>query len=181
MKRSGAQSQSAFVVGQPPAAPGGAATATAATAPRRLRVAAVLCSLLIAAFWLPGCQSQLLVQPEVTIAAAANLREPGKPLEFTVRVNPAPTNGMTLHVEIDAVGCALPGALELPEKLTIAPGDEEVTFPVPTDGIEMGGEEGCALTVKLSKGGSGSAFSMPHTVQVTVLLQERRPQGEISS
>ena len=141
----------------------------------------MLCSLPIVAFWLAGCGSQFLVRPEVTITAAANLREAGTPLVFTVGVNPAPASGMTLHVEIDAVGCALPQSLELPEKLTLAAGDEEVTLTVPTDGIEMGGEEGCALTVRLSRGGNVSASSMPHTVQVTVLLQERRPEGEISS
>ena len=168
MKRSAAQSANRIR--------GGAATSTAATAARRPRVAAVLCSLLFAAFWLPGCESQVLVtKPEVTITAAADLREAGSPLEFTVRVNPAPAKDLTFHVEIDAAGCMLPAQHQLPRKLTVDSGDEEVTFTVRTDGIKMGGEEGCAITVKLTEG------DVTHTVQVTVLIKKPRPEGETSS
>ena len=152
---------------------GGAATSTAAPAPGRPRGAAVLCSLLFAALWLTGCENHVRVKPEVTITAATDLREPGTPLEFTVRVNPVPTAGVTYRVEIAAAGCALPADLQLPRELTIAAGDQAVTFTVRTEGIEMGGAEGCALTVKLTEVGAPDTV---HTVQVTVRLK-----GEASS
>ena len=155
---------------------GAAATATGATAAGRLRVAALLCSLLFAAFWLAGCEAQVVaVKPEVTITAATDLREAGTPLVFTVRVTPAPAKGVTFRVEIDAVGCMLPEQLRLPRNLAIDSGDEEMTFTVQTDGIETVGEEGCALTVRLTEGDTA------HTVQVTVFLKNRRQQGEVSS
>ena len=168
MKRSAAQSADRIR--------GGAATATGATAAGRLRKAAVLCSLVFAAFWLPGCAAQVVaVKPEVTITAATDLREAGTPLAFTVRVTPAPATGMSFGLEINVDGCMLPEQLQLPRNLTIDSGAEEVTFTVPTDGIEMVGEEGCALTVRLTEGDTA------HTVQVTVLLKNRRQQGGISS
>ena len=150
----------------------------------RTRVAAVLCALVFVALWLSGCESQILVKPRVTITAATDAREAGMPLVFTVRVNPAPVTGVTYHVEIDAAGCVLPERLQLPRKLTIAAGDEAVTLTVRTDGIEMGGEGGCALTVRLTEGGTMGASGAAHTVQVTVLLKKSRPagaEGEISS
>ena len=134
--------------------------------PDRSRGAAVLCSLLIAALWLTGCESQVrVVRPGVTITAAADVREAGTPLVFTVRVSPAPAQDVTFDVEIDAVGCVLPEQPQLPQNFTISAGDEEYRFTVRTEGIEMGGEEGCTVAVTLTEGGTDTAT----TAKVTVI------------
>ena len=143
--------------------------AAAATAAGRLRVAAVLCSLLTVALWLSGCEipREFDFDPKVTVTAETALRQAGKPLEFAVRVDPAPTKEMIFHVEIDAAGCDLPEQLRQSRTVRIAAGVEEVTLTLPTDGIDIGAE-GCTFTVMVTEGDSDE--SATQTLHFTVLI-----------
>ena len=156
----------------------GAVTATAATSAGRLRVAAALCSLLFAAFWLAGCEALLVLDPKVKVTTETVLRESGPPLEFTVRVSPAPANDLTFRVEIDAE-CELPEELRQPRTITIAAGTEEVTLTVPTDDIEMAAE-GCTLTVMVTEGDNGDETTSAQSLQVTLLVTVIVPYPEVT-
>ena len=145
----------------------------AATAAGRLRVAAVLCSLLFVTLWLTGCEQVFVLNPKMTVTAQAVLGEAGPPLEFTVRVSPAPTKDLTFHVEVDAEGCVLPEQLRQSRTVTIAAGVEEITLAVPTEGIRMGAA-GCTVAVTVTErdsaqDGTDSAQAPLHlTVLITV-------------
>ena len=176
-KRSAAQS--AHAVGAARVRSRGAGTATAATAAGRLRVAAVLCSLLFATLGLAGCEALLVLSPRTTVTTETVLPEAGPPLEFTVRVSPAPANDLTFRVEIDAAECVLPAELRQPRTITIAAGTEEVTLTVPTDGIEMAAE-GCTLTVVVTEGDNGDENASAQSLHVTLLVTVIVPYPEVT-
>ena len=165
MKRSAAQSAVRIRGG---AGPDRSRGATAATAAGRLRVAALLCSILIVALWLPGCEALFELNPKVTVTAEAVLGEAGPPLEFTVRVSPAPAKDLTFDVEMDASGCVLPARLRQ-QTVTIAAGAEQVTLTVRTDDIEIG-EDGCTFTVTVTEGDEVDESDAAQTLHVTVLI-----------
>ena len=85
----------------------------------------------------------------MTIVAVTEFAVAGKPLEFEVRVQPAPTADLTVNVTVDPAGCTL--AQSLPSTVTIATGDEEATLTVQTSAVEVGAD-GCAVTVAIASG-----------------------------
>ena len=145
---------------------------------KRPAARSVLCSLVFAALWLTGCEIPHVFDPKVTVTAETVLREAGPPLEFTVRVSPAPAKDLTFHVEMGAAGCVLPEQLRQARTVTIAAGDQEVTLTVRTDDIQIGAD-GCTVTVMVTEGDTGdesdSSDSRAQTLHVTVLITVPAP------
>ena len=150
---------------------------------KRPAARSVLCSLLFAALWLTGCEIPHVFDPKVTVTAETVLQEAGPPLEFTVRVSPAPAKDLTFHVEMGAAGCVLPEQLRQARTVTIAAGDQEVTLTVRTDGIQIGAD-GCTVTVMVTEGDTGdepdSSDSRAQTLHVTVLITVPAPDPAVS-
>ena len=100
---------------------------------------------------LAGCDAPATPEkpatPKVTISAVGDVTE-GKPLEFLVRADPAPSADLTVGVDIASPGCELTRA---PESVKIAAGKKEATLSVPTEGAGVG-TDGCTVTAKIKAG-----------------------------
>ena len=87
--------------------------------------------------------------PVVTIVSVTDDVAAGTPLEFQLRVQPAPRADLTVNVTVDPGGCTL--AQSPPSTVTFASGDEEATLKVQTSVVAVGAD-GCAVTVAIASG-----------------------------
>ena len=126
---------------------------------------------------LAGCEGTTgkPATPKVTISAVGDVTE-GKPLQFLVRADPAPSADLTVGVDIASPGCELTRA---PKSVKVAAGKKEATLSVPTEGAGVG-TDGCTVTAKIKAGngyqvGAAAAASANATVAQPAMQEPQEP------